>query len=255
MKRAIGLISLTLAAIVATGALAQQRPGVGIDKRWPGQSPEQGEDDAPPPEPRPGRAVQPTPGPPAGPVAAGSKPQPAPPRVIACAGVFAKDSSHVKLATFFGAQAVSWTQVAGPEGSKLNASVVFPKDPKRRLEVLWNSEASRSDTQVIVINGQSTWVGPNGLKLGMPIAAIEKLNKKPFSLKAFGGESGGSVTDWSGGALATLAGGCKVSVRFAPDPKSSTQAEADLLGDKEIQSSFPALRAVAPKVSEIILGY
>ena len=47
MKRAVGLISFTLAVIVATGALAQQRPAIGIDKRWPGQS-NQDDEDAPP---------------------------------------------------------------------------------------------------------------------------------------------------------------------------------------------------------------
>jgi hypothetical protein len=251
MTRAIGLVSLVVAAGLATTATAQQRPGVALDKRWPGQSLDQREEEPPP-------AAGGAPSPPANPapqVKTGLKPQPAPPRVIACSGVFAKESSHIKLATYFGADAITWTQVAGPEGSKLNASVLYPRDPKRRLEVLWNLEASRSDTQLIVINGQSTWVAPNGLKLGMPIAAIEKLNKKPFSLKAFGGENGGFVTSWEAGSLAALPGGCKVSIRFAPDPKASAHAEGDLLGDKEIQSSYPALRTVGPKVTEIILGY
>jgi hypothetical protein len=176
--------------------------------------------------------------------------------VIACSGVFAKESSHLKLATFFGSDAITWTQVAGPEGSKLNASVLYSKDPKRRLEVLWNLDASRSDTQLIVINGQSTWTAPSGLKLGMPLAAIEKLNHKPFNIKAFGaGDNSGFVTSWDGGALASLPGGCKVSIRFAPDPKANTQGDAELLGDKELPSTYPALRTAAPKVSEIILGY
>src|SRR5262245_60764503 len=87
------------------------------------------------------------------------------PRVIACNGVFAKESSHLKLATRYDSRNVTFTEVDGPEGTKLMASVLFPKDPKRRLEVLWQNEASRSDTHLIVINGQSTWTAPKGLRL------------------------------------------------------------------------------------------
>jgi hypothetical protein len=251
MNRLASFAVAALAASLATAALAQQqRPGVALDKRWPGQGNEQTED-----EPLQQRGSARTPAATGAVTPHAGKAQPAPPRVVNCGGVFAKDSSHIKLATFFGADAITWTQVAGPENSKLNASVLYPKDPKRRLEVLWNLDDSRSDTQLIVINGQSTWTAPNGLKLGMPLAAIEKLNKKPFNLHGFSGEQGGFVTSWEGGALASLPGGCKVSIRFAPDAKQGKPPEAELLGDKDFPSSHPGLRATAPKVTEIILGY
>ena len=37
--------------------------------------------------------------------------------------------------------------------------------------------------------GQSTWTAPKGLRLGLPLAALEKLNGKPFKLIEF--ENGG----------------------------------------------------------------
>jgi len=270
MNRVSIALSLLVAACVATSAVAQQRPGVSLDKRWPDPSTNQQRDEEPPqadqaPEPQQPRSRRGTqqqrPPQTTGAIApeqqvpTGIKPQPAPPRVVACTGVFAKDSSHLKLATFFGADAITWTEVAGPEGSKLNASVLYPRDPKRRLEVLWNLDTSRSDTQLIVINGQSNWTAPNGIKLGMPLAAVEKINKKPFNLRGFGGENGGAVTSWETGALASLAGGCKISIRFAPDPKAKAKPEGDLLSEKPLPSNHPGLRAVEPKVAEIILGY
>ncbi len=39
------------------------------------------------------------------------------------------------------------------------------------------------------------------------------------------------------------------------DPKAAAKPEAELLGDKEFPSSHPGLRAIGPKVTEIILGY
>jgi hypothetical protein len=258
-------VSLVIAAVVATSAMAQQRPGVPLDKRWPGES-SGSREEAPEPElqqqqsaptKRGKRATQATTQSTPGdqPVPTGIKPQPAPSRAVVCSGVFAKDSSHIKLATSFGAEAIAWTKVAGPEGSQLDASVLYAKDPKRRLEVLWNNDSARSDTQLIVITGQSTWTAPNGLKLGMPIAAVEKINKKPFNLRAFSGENAGYVTSWDGGALASLPGGCKVTIVFAPDPKAKPAAGTPLDGAKEYPSGHPGMKAASPKIAEIILGY
>jgi hypothetical protein len=247
---AFGVLAISTAAIIAAApSSAQQRPGSSLNNRWPGEPPRQ---DAQQPEPE--ENTQTTPPSRSEALTPKLRSQPAPPRVVNCSGVFAKESNHLKLATFFGSDAITWTQVDGPEGTKLNASVLYPRDPKRRLEVLWNLEASRSDTQLIVINGQSNWSGPKGLKLGLPLVAIEKLNKKPFLLRGFGGENGGMVADWEGGALASLPGGCKVSLRFTPDPKAPP-AVAEVVGDKQLASNISALKPLALKVTEIILGY
>ena len=176
------------------------------------------------------------------------------PRTIACSGVFSKDSSHLKLATHYDSRNVAFTEVDGPEGSKLMASVLFPTDPKRRLEVLWQNEASRSDTHLIVINGQSTWSAPKGLRLGMALPALEKLNGKPFKLSGFDQPNGGSVTDWQEGALDKLPGGCRVGVRLVADAKAPEAARNELMG-KEFLSSDPKLRAVKPIIAEILIGY
>lgn len=258
-------LASTLALLPLTAA-AQQSPS-SLEGRWPGRQLEQ--QGQPQPEQQPAQS-QPAQSPPAHSqpaqqapreraprthdAAERARPQRAPSRVIACSGIFGKDSSHIKLATYVGSDNISWGQVDGPEGSKLDATILYPRDPRRRLEVLWNSEASRSDTQLIVINGQSTWIAPKGLKLGMTLAALEKANGRPFSLKSFGGETGGTVTSWEGGALSTLPGGCKVGMRLAPDPKAPPPGEA-IAGGKDIASNLPALKAVAPKVAEIIIGY
>ena len=175
-------------------------------------------------------------------------------RVVACSGPFAKDSNHLKLATAFGPKNVEFTEVGGPDGTKLMASVVFPNDPKWRLEVLWNNEAARSDTTLIVITGQSAWSGPKGLRLGLALAGLEKLNGKPFRLKPFGA-NGSLVADWDGGALDKLAGDCKVGVRLTADPQAPGEALNQVSGEKELVSSDTGVRAVKPKIAEIVLGY
>jgi hypothetical protein len=177
-----------------------------------------------------------------------------PARTIACNGVFGKESSHLKLATRFDSRNVAFTEVDGPEGSRLMASVLFPNDPRRRLEVLWQNEAARADTHLIVINGQSTWTAPKGLRLGLALAALEKLNGKPFKMSGFDQPNGGSVSDWQGGALETLPGGCRLGIRLVPDAKATEAARNEVLG-KEFLSNDAKMRAVRPIIAEIIIGY
>lgn len=176
------------------------------------------------------------------------------PRQIDCRGAFARDSSHIRLAQIFGPDNVAYTEVEGPDNSKIMASVVFPRDPQRRLEILWNNDSSRSGTQVIAINGKSNWAAPRGIKLGTQIAAVEKLNGKPFALTAFGAD-GSTAADWNGGALLSLQGGCKIGMRFVADPKAPQDARSQLASAKELQSSDASVRAVRPTVAEILIGY
>jgi hypothetical protein len=178
----------------------------------------------------------------------------APSHAVACGGAFAKNSSHLKLAQIFGAQNLTFTEVDGPQNSKIPASVLYPKDPKRHLEVMWNNEASRTDTSLVVINGQSTWTGPKGLRLGLPIATLEKLNGKPFQVAGFDQDNAGAALDWQGGALDKVPGGCKVGIKMTPDPKASDDAKGAAAG-KVLMSSDAVVRAVNPKVAEIIIGY
>jgi hypothetical protein len=176
-------------------------------------------------------------------------------QTVACNGSFAQDSNHEKLATVFGAKNVAWDDVEGPGGVKLKASVLFPSDPRRRLEVVWTKPETRTDIRVIAINGQSTWTAPKGLKLGMTLAAVEKLNGKPFRLTGFDKDTGGTVQSWDGGALAELPGGCKVALRFEPNPKISPEVRNDVAVSREFESDDTAMKKAVPKVVEILIGY
>jgi len=174
---------------------------------------------------------------------------------VACSGTFGKDSSHLKLAMTFDSKNITFTDVESTGGTKVPASVLFPKDPKRRLEVWWANPAARSDTYLIVINGKSDWSAPGGLRLGLNLAQLEKLNHKAFKLKGFDKDGTASVSDWDGGALASLPGGCKSGVNLRADPKVPAETLAALAADKEYSSEDPEMRAVKPAVSEILIGY
>ena len=192
---------------------------------------------------------------PAAPRAAPAKPAPVGPRVVACSGIFGKDSSHLRLAMTYESKNIIFTSVDANGGAKVEASVLFPNDPTRRLEVWWSNPAARSGTYLIVINGKSTWVAPGGMRLGLNLAQLEKLNHKLFKLKGFDKDGLATVSDWDGGALADLPGSCKSGMNLHADPKASADAVKAIPADQEFSSSDPVIRAVKPTVSEILIGY
>jgi hypothetical protein len=175
--------------------------------------------------------------------------------VIACSGIFGKDSNHLRLAMTFDYKNVTFGDVDSDGGSKVKASIVFPNDPKRRLEVWWSNPAERSGTYLIDIRGKSAWVGPGGMHLGLNAMQLEKLNHKPFKLKGVDKNGIATISTWDGGELSTLPGGCRSGVNLAPDPKAPADALAALSADKEYSSDDPAVRALNLTVSEILIGY
>jgi hypothetical protein len=224
-------IGLSLALTANYLALAQ-----------PGQTSPARDPDSAPPYPLGGEAV--------------SKPPAAPatPHTVACSESFGKDSSHLKLAVGFGFTNVTATDVE-TNGTKVAASVIFPDDPQQRLEVWWRDAASRSGTYLIDITGQSEWTAPDGLRLGLTLAEVEKLNHKSFKLKGFDKNGIATISDWGGGELASLAGGCNAGLSLRAHPKVSAKIIGALSPNKDYASSNPQMRAARPTVSEILIGY
>ena len=119
---------------------------------------------------------------------------------------------------------------------------------------LKNIDVDLPRDSLVVITGLSQWKGPKGLHLGLAIAALEKINGKPFKLSGFDQPNGARAIDWMGGALANLPGGCQVGIKLDADRKAGADLLAAVAG-KELVSSSPAVRAVKATVSEIVLGY
>ena len=268
--RVCTVLAATIIAVLPGVALAQfpSAPGSStapVQDRWPDppKSPQAGASAAPAAQAAPKRAA-PTQAntspsgeelldtPAKKPAAAATA---APALTVACSGAFAKDSSHLKLAIKYDSRNLTFGEVDGPEGSKIPGTILFPNDPKRRLEVIWAKEGARSETSVIAINGKSQWSAPKGMKLGLPLAALEKANGRPFKLSGFDADGAAGVAGWEGGALGSLPGGCKMSMRFAADLKVPKEARAAATGDKEILSSDASVRALKPTVVEILIGY
>lgn len=170
--------------------------------------------------------------------------------VVECSGPFARDSGMLALAVTYDSRNMIFTHET-VQGTQVGATVLFPKDPRRRLEVWWQNP-NRTGTYLIDIAGKSIWTAPKDLRLGLTLEQVEKINHKPFKLKGFDEAGVASVADWDGGELASLPGGCKAGVSMQARGKSTA---ADLPAKDQYSSDDPAMRALKPTVSEILIGY
>ena len=102
------------------------------------------------------------------------------------------------------------------------------------------------------------WATPGGLTPGMPLAAVEKLNGKPFSLYGFEWDYGGQTTGWNGGNLAQKDNHTYLSLGFAvPDNRAAAHRKQyeSVLGDAEWMSDSPALQQLQPVVQTMTVSF
>jgi hypothetical protein len=174
---------------------------------------------------------------------------------LECAGPFGPDGSEAFLAQLFGRENVVSEIIDGPEGTTLDATLVFPNDPARRLVVLWQDEVQRARPAAIIIREESDWIGPGGVRLGSALAEVEAVNGAPFNVLGFGWDYGGAA-GFPNGTLADIPGGCIMSLSFDLDWSKEFGPEFDaIMGDQQLGSDDPLLREAAPTVSEIAVGY
>jgi hypothetical protein len=270
MTRSLLAISMLLAVAAWPWPAAAQTPSPGsqIQDRWPTPAPPARQQQSPWPEQpgaaqpqpqspaqRPPRHVQQDGDEPADKPAA--KPRAAAPsgNAVTCGGTFSKSATHLTLARKFNSSNVVFGEVDGPDGSKLKASILFPNDARRRLEVLWNDDTSRTDLSVVAINGRSQWTAPRGLKLGIPLATLERMNGRPFKLTGLDAQGYATVLGWEGGNLSKLPGGCRIGIRLAADADAADDVRSAVSGQQEFRSNDSKLKAVNPTIAEILIGY
>jgi hypothetical protein len=179
--------------------------------------------------------------------------------LLACSGPFARDADETALIKAFGAANVQRARIEIGEGEKAAGAILFPKDKKRRLELIWRDGKKRKGPGTIYVRGGSAWAvaGPAGerLAIGSALAAVEAANGKPFSILGFDWDYSGTANDWQGGKLAKAFGGCRLTIRFGYPKGADAKALDRLSGDQEFSSSNPDMRLVKPTAYEVMLSW
>jgi hypothetical protein len=168
------------------------------------------------------------------------------------------DLSEQALIRTYGRQNVQRGMVYVAEGDEEPGSILFPNDETRRVEIVWKDKRQRKRPEWIRIPAGSRWTTFAGIHNGMPLAEIEQLNGRPFTLNGFDWDYGGAVTDWRGGRMTKLGSPCRLQIRFdrtVPETMTAAQERAAnaTSGDRELSSSSADLRQFRTQVDEIVI--
>ena len=172
-----------------------------------------------------------------------------------CSGPFAKDTTHAKLVAEFGDKNVAFKDVETPGNIMVKATVIFDNDPTKRAVFFWGDNKARSKLSSILIEAPSRWAGPGGLRNGLPLKELEKLNGGSFSMVAFGGVNGGNVSGLKG-PFVNIAGGCTLVPRFEPGIANPLPPRfAAVTGEQTLVSTNFMLRRVRAQIGEWRVNY
>jgi|APTNR8051073442_1049403.scaffolds.fasta_scaffold11030_2 hypothetical protein len=154
-------------------------------------------------------------------------------------GLITPGMSLADLVKAYGKKNVKDGELDGPEGSTMPGARLFA-GTERELEVVWDENGKT--VRLVRIMG-SAWTFENGLKAGMSVEEVEKINGKPFKIFGWGWDYGGSAIIEEG----ELSG--KVMLSFDP---GSDEIPDGLVGEVELSSTDPKVRTLKPVVSSPI---
>ena len=170
------------------------------------------------------------------------------------AGDLTARTSEAQLIKRFGRRSVLRTTVPIGQGEQEPGTVLFPRDPRQMIEILWKSQSTRVSPKHARVRGdESAWIVGPGVRLGLSLQELEALNGAPFTLTGFGDAYEGTVLSWNRGALdVALGSASRVAVRLAPSP-TERPAAAAFMGSQEFGSE--AMREINPRVYEIAIDF
>ncbi|GGF86762.1 hypothetical protein GCM10007301_53340 [Azorhizobium oxalatiphilum] len=177
------------------------------------------------------------------------------PRAFSCVGPWSATTSDTYLKGIFGvSRVVQAPDVLQPSGATGPGSIVLPEDPKLRVAVAWADGFAYAGPLRFNFSEETAW-SVNGVGIGTTLAQLEKINGKPFRLVGFGGDNGGLVTDWQGGTLSNLQGGCALTVQLAISALAPASAQAKVVGPRVFSSSDRNVRTLRPTVGSFWVYY
>ena len=178
-------------------------------------------------------------------------------------GPITATTTHADLDTLFGKENVHDGNFEGdvPEA----ATIVLAEDPSESLAITWDREHP-STVRVCFSNpgGPCKWKTASGIRMGLPIRELEKINGKLFQVASFGSDQRGTVVSWRNGLLERDPSECAhLIVRLTPafelDGRSPSKEESSdmkaLQGEKPLSSNLIPLLELNPIVSGLELEF
>jgi len=119
-------------------------------------------------------------------------------------GVINIHTTREQLVRLYGASNVVDQDADVGEGEIEPETVLFPKDPKRRIGIFWKNPDKRAEPASASIRGTaSRWHAVHGISLGTTLTDLQRANGRPFrfDLVGDGTDMAHNEISWHGGSL------------------------------------------------------
>lgn len=134
------------------------------------------------------------------------------------------------------------------EGQYRAASAVL-KGTKSEFWILWKNDKYTNAERVIVLG--SAWRTSEGLRVGLPLDAVVKINGRNFLFYGFEWDYGGAVESWKRGRLSRFGDDMTVFLTRDFDIEADDATEQAVLGDRSVLSNTSGLEQLKIKVHKI----
>ncbi|MFN7115351.1 MAG: hypothetical protein ACK4TA_01045 [Saprospiraceae bacterium] len=163
-------------------------------------------------------------------------------------GLITSATTEAVLQELYGTQDIDIQSISIAEGDTQEGVVLYP-GTRNELEIIWESAASEGTPAFVRIGKDSTeWHTPEGITIGTTLEKLEDLNGKPFTFYGFEWDYGGLITDWNDGKLSEY-------LIIALVPQNFAKLTDDLLGEVQLSSDDPRVRALQAKVGSIVVTF
>ena len=116
----------------------------------------------------------------------------------------------------------------------------------------------RDENNKLLASGTPRWITDQGLKIGLSLRAVEKLNGRAFALYGFGWDYGGLSAGWKGGRLEQKGGKTFIGLGFGVSdslPDAQEKLYESLMGDQEFLSNNPAMQQLNPTIQNLTISF
>lgn len=181
-------------------------------------------------------------------------------------GPITAKTTRQDLVQAYGAENIVDEDLELGEGETQSGTVLFPNDPQRSIEILWNDTEKKAEPSSLTIRGtKSRWKTLHDISLGTSLKQLEQYNGKPFHMSGYGWDYSGTVMSWDGGTLAQDLGEFnqpsgtehgRIILRMTCSTSNmesvTKEEEQQIQGDRDFSSSHPVLQKLNPCVGEMV---
>jgi hypothetical protein len=170
---------------------------------------------------------------------------------------FRADLTHDQLIERYGADRVSVGPIQTLDDGPVEGTHVTLDGGKSRLEVGWSDPETRTSPWSVRAFGEA-WETPQGIRLGMELRTVERMNGWPFRLGGLDWEPLGAVRSWGprGRLKDESVQGCRMAIHFQTRPgENRNDVVLQVLRGREFSSGHPAYQELNPTVQILRLYF